>query len=152
MMFSATLPGSGDLLMTQRGMVRVARRIRLLALTSSCVIGMARITALGPVRRAGADPPSGRSITSRSSYGWWNADPTLIINSESLGIPGTDVDLVEDLGIEQKKLRQAERGAAPGDEAQVPLRVPADQVRSGDATLEREFIFNGQLLSRRAAA
>ena len=37
---------------------------------------------------------------------FWNADPDLIISSESLGIPGDDIDLVNDLGIEDKRLRE----------------------------------------------
>ena len=39
-----------------------------------------------------------------ASYGWWNAKPDLFVNSESLGILGTDIDLITDLGIEQHQL------------------------------------------------
>ena len=39
-----------------------------------------------------------------ASYGWWDAKPELIVNSESLGILGTDVDLISDLGIEKHRL------------------------------------------------
>ena len=50
-----------------------------------------------------------------AAYAWWNAEPSLIINSESLEIVGTDIDLIGDLGIEKKRLGHVRRGAAAGD-------------------------------------
>ncbi len=78
------------------------------------------------------------------SYGWWNADPTLIINSESLGIPGTDVDLVEDLGIEQKQLGKLNVVLRPATKHKFRFEyLPVKY--DGATTIEREFVFNGQL-------
>ena len=39
-----------------------------------------------------------------AAYSCWNAEPSLIVNSESLEIIGTDVNLITDLGIEKKRL------------------------------------------------
>ena len=32
-----------------------------------------------------------------ASFNWWNAEPSLIVNSESLGILGDDINLIADL-------------------------------------------------------
>ena len=60
----------------------------------------------------------------------WNPSPNILINSESIsGIIGSDIDFVEDLGIEKQLVHTAEGRAAPGDETQIPFRVHAHQVR-----------------------
>ena len=48
------------------------------------------------------------------TYGWWDASPSLVVNSESLNILGSDVDLIQDLGIEQKKLGKINVVLRPG--------------------------------------
>ena len=128
--------------MSQRGMVRVLDRIRLLALTMICVTGGA-VPALAQYN-VPEPPPFGEKYHVEASYGWWNPDPSLIINSESLGIPGTDVDLVDDLGIEQKKLGKLNVVLRPAVKHKfrfeyLPIKYEAE------TTLTREFIFNGQL-------
>src|SRR4029453_18283017 len=53
-----------------------------------------------------AGPPTvGDVYHIEGAYAWWNADPELSINSEALGIIGSDIDLITDLGIEKQKLR-----------------------------------------------
>jgi hypothetical protein len=128
--------------MSQRGMVRVFDRIRLLALTLICVTGGA-MPALAQYN-VPEPPPFGEKYYVEASYGWWNADPSLIINSESLGIPGSDVDLVDDLGIEQKKLGKVNVVLRPAVKHKfrfeyLPIKYEAQ------TTLQRQFIFNGQL-------
>ena len=73
----------------------------------------------------------------------WDADPTLIVSSESLGIPGTDVDLINDLGIEKKRLTELRVVLRPATKHKfrfnyMPLKYEAE------ALVQREFIFNGQ--------
>ncbi len=128
--------------MTQRGMVRVLDRIRLLALTMICVTGGA-VPALAQYS-VPEPPPFGEKYHIEASYGWWNADPSLIVNSESLGILGTDVDLVDDLGIEQNQLGKVNVVLRPAMKHKfrfeyLPIKYEAE------TTLQREFIFNGQL-------
>ena len=128
--------------MSQRGMVRVFDRIRLLALTAVFVTGGA-LPALAQYSPP-SSPPFGEKYHVEASYGWWDAEPSLVVNSESLGIPGTDVDLVEDLGIEQKKLGRLNVVLRPAVKHKfrfeyLPIKYEAE------TTLTREFIFNGQL-------
>ena len=49
-------------------------------------------------------PAVGEPFNVEAALLWWGADPTLVISSEALGIPGDDVDLTSDLGIEKKQL------------------------------------------------
>jgi hypothetical protein len=101
----------------------------------------------------GASPAAAQFQPSTSAVGeqykveaalsFWNADPTLIIASESLGIPGTDVDLTNDLGIEQKRLTELRVVLRPATKHKfrfhyMPIKYEAE------ATVQREFIFNGQ--------
>jgi hypothetical protein len=77
------------------------------------------------------------------AYSFWSADPSLVINSESLGIPGTDVDLVEDLGIVSKRLRRLNLALRPGRKHKLRFEYMPISYEA-DTTLQREFIFNGQ--------
>ena len=80
------------------------------------------------------------------AYGWWNASPSLIVNSESLDIVGTDVDLVQDLGIEQKKLGKINIVLRPAKKHRFRFeRLPIQY--EADATVGRIFVFNGQTFS-----
>ena len=68
-----------------------------------CVLAAAAVVLLSAAAPAAAqyrppEPPAlGEDYHVEVGYGWWDAEPSLLINSESLGIPGTDVDLVEEL-------------------------------------------------------
>ena len=128
--------------MFQRGMVRKTAWIRV-AVVIVTVLGGFENTASAQFN-APAEPAVGEKYHVEVSYGWWNADPTLIINSESLGIPGTDVDLVEDLGIEQKQLGKLNVVLRPATKHKFRFEyLPVKY--DGSTTIEREFVFNGQL-------
>jgi hypothetical protein len=92
-----------------------------------------------------AGPPTvGETYHIEAAYGWWNADPALTINSEGLGILGSDIDLIDDLGIEQKKLGKFNLVLRPATKHKfrfeyLPITYEADTV------LRRQIIFNGQL-------
>lgn len=122
--------------------MRVIAWFRVAVLTTTALTGSAAVAAAQ--FNAPAEPAVGEQYHFEFSYGWWNADPSLIINSESLGIPGTDVDLVEDLGIEQKRLGKLNVVLRPARKHKfrfeyLPIKYEAS------TTLEREFVFNGQL-------
>ena len=73
---------------------------------------------------------------------FWNADPDLTVSSEALGIRGDDIDLVKDLGIEQKKLRTFSLVLRPATKHKfrfeyLPLKYESE------ALVPREFVFNG---------
>lgn len=93
--------------------------------------------------RPPAEPAVGEDYHVEVSYGWWNADPSLIVNSESLGILGSDVDLVDDLGIEQKRLGRFNLVLRPAVKHKFRFEyLPVEYEAS--TTLQRSFVFNGQ--------
>jgi hypothetical protein len=90
-----------------------------------------------------SDPPSGERYHVEVAGVLWSATPDLIISSESLGIPGDDVNLVTDLGIASKRLRELRIVLRPAQKHKfrfnyTPIKYEAQ------AAVTREFIFNGQ--------
>jgi hypothetical protein len=82
-----------------------------------------------------------------AAYGWWNATPELIVNSESLGILGSDVDLISDLGIEKHRLGKFNLVLKPAMKHRLkyehlPIKYETDAI-----PVHREFVFNGQRYS-----
>ena len=78
-----------------------------------------------------------------ASAAWWNPEPEAIISSESLDIPGSDIDLSRDLGIEKKRIPDLRVVLRPATKHKfrfnyVPLKYSAESV------VQREFVFNGQ--------
>ena len=92
--------------------------------------------------RPAADPATGERYHIEAAAVWWGATPTLVVRSEALGIEGTDVDLVADLGIEKKTLREVRLVLRPARKhkfrfSYIPIKYTAE------STVQREFIFNG---------
>ena len=79
-----------------------------------------------------------------AAYAWWNAKPELIVNSESLGILGTDVDLINDLGIEQHKLGKLDLVLKPGKKHRLRYQHLPIKYETDAYPVQREFVFNGQ--------
>jgi hypothetical protein len=74
---------------------------------------------------------------------FWSPQPELLVASESLGIPGDRIDLVNDLGIERKKIPDLRLVLRPALKHKfrfnyLPLKYSAESV------VNREFVFNGQ--------
>lgn len=115
----------------------------------SVMFCLGALALLGPASNAAAQyrPPQtdavGEQYHIEFAYGWWNASPSLIVNSESLEILGTDVDLIKDLGIEQKKLGKINLVLRPGKKHRLRFeRLPIHY--EADAAVQRSFVFNGQ--------
>ena len=73
----------------------------------------------------------------------WSPSPSILISSESLGIIGTTIDFVQDLGLEQETHKQLKVVLRPGLKHKfrfeyTPLGYEAE------ATLRRSVVFNGQ--------
>lgn len=73
----------------------------------------------------------------------WNPTPNILITSESLGIIGSEIDFVEDLGIEKSTFKQLKVVLRPGKKHK--FRFEYTPIRySTVSTLRRPIIFNGQ--------
>ena len=79
-----------------------------------------------------------------AAYAWWNAEPSLIVNSESLGIIGSDVDLITDLGIEKKRLGMFDVVLRPAKKHRFRFQRMPIKYETDAFPVSREFVFNGQ--------
>ena len=100
-----------------------------------------------------ADPTAGiaEDYHIEAAYGWWNAKPELIVNSESLGILGTDVDLISDLGIEQHRLGKFDLVLKPSKKHRFKYQHLPIKYSTDAFPVQRSFIFNGQRYNDRPA-
>ena len=92
--------------------------------------------------RPASEAAIGEKYHIEGGFAFWDPDLTLIVSSEAIGIAGDDVDLVNDLGIDSKKLRTFNLVLRPATKHKfrfqyLPLKYEAE------AIVPREFIFNG---------
>ena len=88
-------------------------------------------------------PAVGEEYHIEAALAWWSPEPKLIVSSESLGIPGDDVNLVTDLGILKKRLRESRLVLRPSTKHKFRINYLPIQY-SAQALVQREFVFNGQ--------
>ena len=87
-------------------------------------------TGRSSIRGQAADEPCDRRRCHHVEVGglFWDPTPDIrLITSESLGIIGSTIDFVDDLGIEKKSLQTAQVVLRPGTEYSFALEVHADQ-------------------------
>ena len=86
---------------------------------------------------------TGEQFHIEGSAGWWRPGADMTISSESLGIPGTTIDLKKDLGLEDKTLPELNLTLRPARNHKFRLQlipIKFEQV----AALRRTVVFNGQ--------
>jgi hypothetical protein len=86
----------------------------------------------------------GEDYNIEAAYAWWNAEPSLIVNSEALGIIGTDINLVADLGIEKKRLGMFDVVLRPARKHRFRFQRTPIKYEVDAFPVTREFVFNGQ--------
>lgn len=87
-------------------------------------------------------PATGESYHVEAGFYLWFSSPAIVIASESLGIPGTDIDLVEDLGIDSRRLKEIRVVLKAGRKHKFRFNwLPASY--DGSAVLGRTLVFNG---------
>ena len=79
-----------------------------------------------------------------AGYSFWSAEPSLIINSESLEIIGTDINLITDLGIQKKRLRSFDVVLRPAKKHRFRFQRLPIKYETDAFPVSREFVFNGQ--------
>ena len=93
-----------------------------------------------------SDPATGEKYHVEVGGYFWNPTPDIQITSESLGIIGSRIDFVEDLGIEKTRFKQLKVVLRPGRKQKLRFEytpIHYDAVSS----LTRDIIFNGQRYS-----
>jgi hypothetical protein len=109
-------------------------------LTALALLALAApVEAQFPAR---GDAVIGEDYHIEASFNFWNPTPEAIVNSEALGILGTDVNLVTDLGITKQALKDLRVVLRPAKKHRFRINyLPMNYDAS--TTLTREFIFNG---------
>ena len=89
-----------------------------------------------------SEPATGEKYVVEGAFGFWNPDPNLVISSESLGIIGSDIDAIADLGMKQERFREFRVVLRPAKKHKfrfdyVPILYEAE------VNLARTIVFNG---------
>ena len=92
----------------------------------------------------GSGEAVGEDYHIEAAYSFWNAEPSLIVNSESLEILGTDVNLITDLGVERKRLAMFDVVLRPAKKHRFRFQRTPIKYEVDAFPVTREFIFNGQ--------
>jgi hypothetical protein len=115
----------------------------------SALLLVMALVPLGSATAEAQDVPPARTDQSIGEVYWvegafdfWMPSPNMLIQSESLGIPGTVIDAVSDLGIQRTKFRQLDLVLRPAKKhkfylAYTPIKYEASNV------ISRRLVFNG---------
>ena len=89
-----------------------------------------------------SDPATGERYHIEAALAFWNPGPAFTIQSEVLGILGSQIDAVADLGITKQRINELRLVLRPGRKHKFRVNyLPMNY--SGRSTLKREFVFNG---------
>lgn len=110
-----------------------------------CLLAAAVVAspAAAQYRRAPVgDPATGERYHVEVSGGFWNPTPDLTISSEALGILGSDIDVVKDLGIAKARFKELHLVLRPAKKHKLRLTyIPISY--TAETTLTRDIVFNG---------
>jgi hypothetical protein len=116
-------------------------------LSAVLLFWLAGVMAASPARaqygaQLGSDRATGETYHVELGGYFWNPTPDIAITSESLGIVGSRIDFVEDLGIEKQRFGQFKVVLRPSTKHKFRFEytpINYDAV----ATLRRNVVFNG---------
>jgi len=88
------------------------------------------------------DPATGELFHIEADAGFWNPTATMTISSESLGIPGSVIDLKNDLGVTDQRFPALNLQLRPARSHHFRLQyIPI--AFEGSTRIQRDVIFNG---------
>ena len=103
------------------------------------------ILLAGPASAQGglSEPATGETYRVEIAGALFTPTPTLLITSEGLGIPGDQIDFVQEFELENNTFKQLRIALRPGRKHKlryefVPIRYEKE------TTISRSFVFNGQ--------
>ena len=89
-----------------------------------------------------SDPATGERYHVEAAGALWNPTPTLIVASEALGIVGTQINAVTDLGVQKKRIGELRFVLRPGRKHKFRINY-LPMTYTAQANVRREFTFNG---------
>jgi hypothetical protein len=115
----------------------------LVAAVSALTAALLATPAFGQVGAvpAASSRPIGEDYHVEISGGFWGPSPGIIVSSEQLGIPGTEIDFEEDLGISKKQVGQLDVVLRPARRHKFRFGLTR-MTYAGDAILARDLVFN----------
>jgi hypothetical protein len=96
--------------------------------------------AYKPVSRS--NPATGEKYNVEVATGLWFPNASAVVSSESLGIIGSQIDLVNDLGVVDAKFPDFRLVVRPGRKHKLRFQFTPIKYEA-EATLSRDIIFNG---------
>lgn len=123
----------------------VVRRVRLarLAAVAASMLAVATPAAAQYRPRPVNEAPPSETFLVEGSFGLWNPSPHLSFASESLGIVGTNINLVQDLALKKSRVTAFNVAVRPARKHKFRFQlVPFDYKQT--TTLRRDIVFNGQ--------
>jgi hypothetical protein len=114
------------------------------------VVGVAALVGATPASAqygAQFQPQDRRAVGERYHFeiggDFWNPTPDVSVSSESLGIGGSDISLVNDFGVEKKRFRQLNIVLRPAKKHKFRLDFTPIHYSVSDTLISRTIIFNG---------
>lgn len=89
-----------------------------------------------------SDPATGERYHIEAAGAFWNPDPHFLIRSESLGVLGSTIDAVKDLGITKQRITEFRLVLRPARKHKFRLDY-LPMTYNASTTVKREFVFNG---------
>ncbi len=89
------------------------------------------------------ESPAAETFLVEGTFGLWSPSPALSLSSEGLGIPGSTIDLVQDLGLERGLLTDVRATVRVGRKHKFRFQLsPIGYTQT--TSLKRDLVFNGQ--------
>ena len=116
----------------------------------TCVFAIAALSAAAPPQAEAqysvprtSERSVGETYWVEAMGGFWNPTPQGLIESSEFGIPGTEIDFVDDLGFQKKRITDFRFVIRPGRKHKLRVQyVPVSY--SSETIFERSVVFNGQ--------
>ena len=91
---------------------------------------------------SGSTDPINEPYHVEVAFNLWNPVPQFIVSSESLGIPGSNIDVQADLNVQQKQMYEIRLVLRPGKHHKIRFNY-LPMAYTGQTTLKTDIIFNG---------
>src|SRR5687767_15382624 len=122
----------------------MALRLRITVLL--CALTLAAPPAYAQFGARLADPATGETYHVEIGGALFNPGPTLLITSEGLGIPGDQIDFVQEFELENNTFKQLRVVLRPGKKHKLRYELVAIRYEK-ETTIRRSFVFNGERLN-----
>ena len=120
----------------------VLRVYRWVAFVAAALVGVAAPASAQYQPRSLNDPATGEKYHIEAGADFWFPSADVVVESEQLGIPGSQIDLKRDLGLVDTRFRALQVQLRPARRHKLRFEyLPVEYVQT--ATLKTDIVFNG---------